>query len=380
VRKARERLLVISHTNVSVHNQLVFAGLAERGWDVHCVLPDRWVDIYRVKPFRPSVLPELAANAIFVPVLFAGSRQRHLYRINAARLVRRVAPDVAFMEQEPFSLPAAQWGAALAAGSVPFGLHSTENLDRRFQLPARLIRRALFPRASFVAARSARAAALARRWGAREPVRFVPHTVPEWEPRASRPRDDELVIGFVGRLVDEKGVRDLLAAVKGLSIPARMVVVGDGPLRAWVEGHDAPAIDVQPGLTTESMRDLYASMDVLVVPSRSTDKWEEQYGRVLIEAQLCGVPVIGSSSGEIPWVVASTRGGWIFPEGDVDALRAAIEHVAEDREGAARVGADGARAAQRLFSTAHAVEALDELLHDAMRRSPSDQASTAAPG
>jgi len=45
------------------------------------------------------------------------------------------------------------------------------------------------------------------------------------------------------------------------------------------------------------------SLDVLVLPSRSRSFWKEQFGRVLIEAMACGVPVIGSSSGEIPNVI-----------------------------------------------------------------------------
>jgi glycosyltransferase involved in cell wall biosynthesis len=59
------------------------------------------------------------------------------------------------------------------------------------------------------------------------------------------------------------------------------------------------------------MRDAYAEMDVLVLPSRTTSRWAEQFGRVLIEALWCGVLVVGS--GEIPWIVETTGGGRVFP-------------------------------------------------------------------
>ena len=47
------------------------------------------------------------------------------------------------------------------------------------------------------------------------------------------------------------------------------------------------------------MRKLHA----LVLPSRTTPRWKEQFGRVLIEAMACGVPPVGSDSGEIPHVI-----------------------------------------------------------------------------
>ncbi|HET7377731.1 MAG TPA: glycosyltransferase, partial [Anaerolineae bacterium] len=60
------------------------------------------------------------------------------------------------------------------------------------------------------------------------------------------------------------------------------------------------------------------SIDVLVLPSRTKSNWKEQFGRALVDAMACGVPVIGSNSGEIPNVIGDA--GLIFPEGDVDAL------------------------------------------------------------
>ncbi len=71
-----------------------------------------------------------------------------------------------------------------------------------------------------------------------------------------------------------------------------------------------------------------AEIDTLAAPSLTQPHWKEQFGRVLIEAMACGVPVVGSDSGEIPQVVGDA--GLIVPEGDVAALRAALLHLAED--------------------------------------------------
>ena len=69
-------------------------------------------------------------------------------------------------------------------------------------------------------------------------------------------------------------------------------------------------------------------LDCLVLPSRSTPVWEDQLGRVLLEAMASGVPVIGSSSGAIPEVIGD--GGLVFPEGDAAALAAAVERLLTD--------------------------------------------------
>ena len=76
-------------------------------------------------------------------------------------------------------------------------------------------------------------------------------------------------------------------------------------------------------------RTIIASLDVLVLPSRSRSNWKEQFGRVLVDAMACGVPVIGSTCGEIPNVIGDA--GLIFPEGDAAALRDRLRALQNDR-------------------------------------------------
>jgi glycosyltransferase involved in cell wall biosynthesis len=67
-------------------------------------------------------------------------------------------------------------------------------------------------------------------------------------------------------------------------------------------------------------------MDVLALPSLTTPRWKEQFGRVLIEAQACGVPVVGSDSGAIPEVIG--KSGLLFPEGDAPKLAGELKRLA----------------------------------------------------
>jgi len=76
------------------------------------------------------------------------------------------------------------------------------------------------------------------------------------------------------------------------------------------------------------MPSYYNRLDVLVLPSLTRPNWKEQFGRVLIEAMACGVPVVGSDCGEIPNVIG--QAGLIFPEGDADELRARLERLMGD--------------------------------------------------
>jgi glycosyltransferase involved in cell wall biosynthesis len=83
-----------------------------------------------------------------------------------------------------------------------------------------------------------------------------------------------------------------------------------------------------------------------VLLSQTTRTWKEQFGRVIIEAQACGTPVIGSDSGSIPSVVGS--GGWIVGEDDVVALAALLDRLADNPAQIAEKASEGlAQAAQR---------------------------------
>ncbi len=83
-------------------------------------------------------------------------------------------------------------------------------------------------------------------------------------------------------------------------------------------------------------------MDLLVLPSETLPgKWREQFGHVLVEAMSCEVPVIGSSSGEIPAIVGDS--GLIFPEGDTTALARAIRDLVGDPSRRQRLAQAGRR-------------------------------------
>jgi glycosyltransferase involved in cell wall biosynthesis len=91
-----------------------------------------------------------------------------------------------------------------------------------------------------------------------------------------------------------------------------------------------------------------AKMDTLVLPSRTEVFWKEQFGRVLVEAMACGVPVVGSDSGEIPHVIADA--GIVVPEGDPHALALALLRLRGDEGLRRSFIAKGHARVERLYS------------------------------
>ncbi|HLY51354.1 MAG TPA: glycosyltransferase family 4 protein [Solirubrobacteraceae bacterium] len=361
-------LLVVSHPNVFTHNQTVYMRMAELGWRIALIVPNRWRDEYSPDGFIPQPLPGLVGRFARVRVARPGSIQRHFYVTRPSRWLAQWRPDVAFFEQEPFSIPGLQWGIACERAGIPWGLQGDENVDRPFPWPARLIRRWTLRHGDYFAARSPRAGDMLRQWGARGQIGVVPHTIPEWAPSLPR-RDGSFTIGFAGRLVAAKGIPDLMAAVRQLEFPFRLLVVGDGPMRAELERADLGrgVLALRTGVRTEQMPALYREMDVLVLPSRTTPTWAEQFGRVLCEALLCGIPVVGSSSGEIPWVIETSGGGRTFPEGDATALASVLSELHADPQARAALAQRGAEGVEHHFSPRVAAQALDRLIRTALR-------------
>jgi glycosyltransferase involved in cell wall biosynthesis len=109
--------------------------------------------------------------------------------------------------------------------------------------------------------------------------------------------------------------------------------MGDGPERPRLTAL-ADALGIAERVTflgrlpSAQAPEFYRSLDVLVLPSLSRPNWVEQFGRVLVEAMACEIPVIGSASGEIPTVIGDA--GLLFPEGDATLLAERITALAKD--------------------------------------------------
>jgi len=278
-----------------------------------------------------------------VPIVLNGHFHLHFYP-GLGRLLHRLRPHILHIDEEPYNL--ATFLALRAAHRVGARalFFTWQNLARRYPPPFCWMERYVLTHADYALAGSAEAERVLRAKGYQGPACIIPQfgVDPEIYVRRRRESSDahgqderrrSFAIGYVGRLVKEKGVDLLLRAVSQLEGRWRLRIVGDGPERKRLmamagELGIAPLVSFEGLIPSAHMPGLYSQLDVLVLPSRTYPNWKEQFGRVLVEAMACGVPVVGSSSGEIPHVIGEA--GLVFPEADVAALRSALAWLQAD--------------------------------------------------
>ncbi len=334
----KPKVLIVSHAGVLAANRDVYARLAP-AWEVHFVVPTEWRDGLRNMPYAFEDVED--QTVLGAPVWGRGRPQRYIYLMGIKKFLRTWTPDVVVIEEEPFSLAARQWARSLVRLNVPFVVQSAENLDKNLPLLVRRWRMSVLTAAAGVLARSPKSAERAREWGAVGRVEVVPHGVLELGPDVLSSETRKSLVGFVGRLTEEKGVRDFLRLVESSpNVGAR--VAGDGPLRSLLEISPArDRIEILGALPTRDMPDFYRSVAVVVMPSRTTSTWSEQFGRVLVEASAQGTPVVAYDSGEIPWVTGQL-GLTAVTEGDETELSRRVHEMLADPSLAHQIG----RAAQ----------------------------------
>jgi len=180
--------------------------------------------------------------------------------------------------------------------------------------------------------------AVLRAKGFRGAVSVVPQFGVDPDVFAPGPREphvvDKFVIGFAGGLVPEKGIETLLQAMArswrdGWEVRLAGAGADRDRLRELATSLGlGDAVRFVGRISSTEMPEFYRSLDVLVLPSRTRSNWKEQFGRVLVEAMACGVPVIGSESGEIPGVIGEA--GLLFAEGDAQALSEQLVRLDRD--------------------------------------------------
>jgi glycosyltransferase involved in cell wall biosynthesis len=152
-------------------------------------------------------------------------------------------------------------------------------------------------------------------------------------------------IGFFGRMLPGKGLNVLAQALNKIASERwNLLVVGDGPERtsfaeALSENGLLDRARFTGAVPFEKIPELYREIDLLVMPTETTDRIREQFGRVLVEAMASGVPVIGSTCGAIPEVIGEA--GMVFPERDAEALALAMRRLLTDAALRARLSEQG---------------------------------------
>lgn len=175
-------------------------------------------------------------------------------------------------------------------------------------------------------------------------------------------RDADYVIGLAAVLRPEKNplqLVDAIALLRARGIPAKALMIGDGPMRAAVEARARErrvANDVLISGFQQDVRPHIAACDVMALCS-----FTEAFSLAALEAMAMGKPVVHSEVGGAAEMIHAGRNGALFPAGDTAAFAHALEALA-DRSSSRYMGRNARRTVEALFSEETMVDRYEKLL------------------
>jgi len=356
------RLLYIARYRNALMERKIALLAACPDMEITLVRPARWRDTYGCVEL--PVLPEQAYHTLTTP-LIGQPTDHHRVLYHTLRFgMTAFKPDLIHAEEEPDSLAALQIAIAhrLFAPRAHLILHTWQNLNRPKAWYVWKVTRATLSQADAVLCATREAVDVLRAMRYTGPTEVILQegvNLEVFHPSAKRPPADRFTITYAGRLAEEKGIDTVLHAFPHLDSRARLMLIGSGPARADLEalvhtlGLDDRVIFIGPA-PIEQMVELLQQSNALVLPSRTRPWWKEQFGRVLVEAMACKVPVVGSDSGAIPDVIGDA--GLVFAEGDVTALASCLQRLITSPELCEELGEKGYHRVQHYYAQEHIAE------------------------
>jgi glycosyltransferase involved in cell wall biosynthesis len=347
--KEKLRVLRIAHSSLT-------PALRDRERALVRCYPEIDLEVVTTKRWREAEVEVEATEDDLFPVRPSStylSKHIQLFAYDPRSIIaalRKHRPHLIDMNHEPFSVACAEvltlcnWFAP----QTPVAMQTAQNILRRYPVPFRWLEQRAFRRVDAAYVCSETVSEVLRAKGFEKPVAVIPFGV-NLESFVQRPTVDRhkksLTIGFVGRMLPGKGLDVLADALHRIRDERwQLLVVGDGPVREEFEAQlKSSGVDQRAKFTGavsyHEMPEYFRQIDVLVVPTQTTDRIREQFGRVIVEAMASGIPVIGSTCGAIPEVIADS--GLVVAEGSGYALANALKRMIHDpslREGLMRAG------------------------------------------
>jgi glycosyltransferase involved in cell wall biosynthesis len=359
------RVLFVARYLQMVNHQKVRALAAQGGIDLWHLAPRRWRDSLRL--YEQELHEGDGYHFIAARTFPYNDIHRFIYW-PPTLFVNTIKPDIIHVEEEPDSLAAVEavWARQLWASTARLVLFTWQNIRRKRRAAVEQLARYVLQHVDHVIAGNREATDVLYQQGYKGPVTILPQLGVDTEtfkPREASTLRHQLglgrfVVGFAGRFVPAKGLDILIKAAAQLN-DSHVLLVGRGPMQTMVESL-AYSLGLAGRLTIigavpHHQVPLYLNaMDVLVLPSRTTPQWKEQFGHVLIEAMACGTPVIGSDSGAIPEVIDSA--GLIFQESDENALADHLRRLAGNPDELRQMSQRGLERVISLYTHEHIAE------------------------
>ncbi len=379
----RPRLLVVWHGALVPEYRKPFEYLHRSAFEVTLLVPDRWRQALTGE--QQYVPGESESFHTYVEkVRWPDYAVLHSYP-RLTEVLSEVSPQLLLAIEEPYSLITARLLRWCRKRGIPFAFHTYQDLYKQYPPPFCWTQWYVLRKSDLALVANRTVEQVLRRKCFEGPVELLPYGIdPErFKPMAressptptpkSPPAQElnswagQLKIGYIGRFVPEKGIDVLIDAARLLQFSARIVLAGDGPEREQLvslaeknglSGH----IEWHGAIPHDRLPDFYRGLDILVLPSRTTRNWQEQFGRVLVEAMACGTAVVGSSCGAIPEVIGDA--GVVFPEGDANILADRLNELAKSPEKRTSLAERGTERVRRMYT--HRQQAA--VLHNSLLR------------
>jgi glycosyltransferase involved in cell wall biosynthesis len=349
------RVLRIAHSSLTPALRQRERAFARRYPEIQLevVTTERWREAEQdVEAMPDDLFPVSTARSYF-------SKHIQLFAYDPRPIIkalRRHKPDLIDLSHEPYSVAGAEvltlckWFAP----QTPIVMQTNQNILHNYPPPFSWLEQRAFRRVDAAYACSETVCEVLRAKGFDKPAPIVTFGVDTQAFKPQAPRSNKsngpLTIGFFGRMLPGKGLNVLASALEKLKgEPWQLLVVGDGSEREGFEQqlkeariHDRA--EFTGAIDFALVPQYFHQLDLLVIPTETTKRIREQFGRVIVEAMASGVPVIGSTCGAIPEVIGDA--GLVFPEGDADALADSLRQLLADEglrkrfveAGLARVG------------------------------------------
>jgi glycosyltransferase involved in cell wall biosynthesis len=333
------RVLRIAHSSLT-------PALRQRERAFARLYPDVRLEVLTTQRWREAEMDVEATGDDMFPVRTARtylSKHIQLFAYDPRPIIkalRQHQPHLIDLGHEPYSVACAEVLTLCSwfAPHVPIVMQTNQNILHNYPPPFNWLEQRAFRRVAAAYACSETVCEVLRAKGFDKPapiVTFGVDTEAFRPPAGGRKRSSgPLTIGFVGRMLPGKGLNVLAAALAKMSAEAwRLLVVGDGPEREGFERRLSESglrdrAEFTGAINFALVPEYFHQIDLLVIPTETTKRIREQFGRVIVEAMASGVPVIGSTCGAIPEVIGDA--GLVFPEGDADALACVLRRSLSD--------------------------------------------------
>ena len=359
MRESTLKVLTIGHSYVVALNRSTVRHIAQDpAFDITVAAPRVFRDELRTIEIEPE--PE-DSRIRLVPVDAYWTRMIQLFTYSPSQIRTLLDDggfDVVHIWEEAYVVAGFQLSRAVHRRQIPFCFRTAQNIIKQYPYPFRYFEKSVWRWCTgwIAGARlvfqemvkkgmphdTGRVLTLAV-----DNSRFRPLSEAAKESTASGLGLRTPIIVYIGRLTEPKGCEVMLQMLRRLDPEEAwsFFAMGDGPYKRRFEelGKElgiAERVKIAL-LTHDDVADFLPACDILICPSQTRANWREQFGRMTIEAFASGVAVIGSSSGEIPYVIGDA--GIVVPEDDIDQWVASVEMLIRDKDKRQALAARGLR-------------------------------------